>query len=189
MAGRFALFYLLVCLFVAGCATIPESSQAPSIGPYRTISARLLVIEPTRRWQVMLDWQTDGPSSGRARLVHAASDTIVEVRWQKNSIELRDNRSPRWRRVSAAQLSEQGIVVTPYTLSQFLAGRLPSGFYKTGPDTWEARRDDTIIRVGWNPATHHLNLTDVRDGRQATLIILSGKKRDPATPAKNDHSA
>jgi hypothetical protein len=191
MAGRLVLLYLCACLFISACATLPESAQAPAIGPYRAISARLLVIEPTRRWQVMLDWQTDSPTSGRARLVHAASDTVVEVRWQKDKIELRDNRSPEWRKVSAAQLAEQGIVVTPYVLSQFLAGRLPSGFRENGPDAWESSNGHTLLRVNWNAATQHLDISDIRHGRQATLIILSGKKLDPAatTPAKDGHNA
>ncbi len=192
MIDRLVFPALCACLLLTACATLPESTQAPSIGPYRAISARLLVIEPTRRWQVMMDWQTDGPSSGRARLVHAASDTVIELRWRKNDIELRDNRSPRWRTVSPVQLARQGIVLTPYALSQFLAGRLPHGFRETGPDAWESRHGHTVIRVSWSAATQRLEVSDVRHGRQATLIILNGKKAGPAgipMPAGNGHGA
>lgn len=192
MLSRLALLYISVCLFTTGCATLPESAQAPAIGPYRSISARLLVIEPSRRWQVMLDWRTEGPSSGRARLVHAASDTVIELRWHKDNIELRDNRSPRWRKVSMAQLAKQGIVITPYALSRFLSGQLPPDFRETGPDAWESRRGHTIIRVNWNAATQHLDISDIRHGRHATLIILSGQKAEPAAtapPARDGHPA
>jgi len=173
------------------CATLPPSTDAPGIGPYRSVSARLLVIEPARRWQVMLDWQADTPSSGQARLTHAASGLVVELRWLRNDIHLRDSNSPQWRKVSTEQLAEHGIVVSPYVLSQFLAGRIPPGFRKTGPNAWESKRGGDLVRVGWNAEIQRLELSDIRHGRRATLIIIKGEKHLPVsrtTQDKNSHA-
>jgi len=186
---RPTLLCIPVFLFITACATLPEPAETPEIGPYRSISARLIVREPTRRWQVMLDWRADSPVSGQARLAHAASSAVVELRWQRDNIRLRDSRSPLWRRVSTAQLAEHGIIIPPYTLSGFLTGQLPAGFRKTGMNTWESRHDGNLLRVLWNGETRHLDISDIRHGRSATLIILTGERTlpvsSPAAPGKS----
>lgn len=146
-------------------------------------------MEPNRRWQVMLDWQADTPSRGQARLTHAASGMVVELRWQRNDIRLRDSNSPEWRKVSTEQLAEHGIVVSPYTLSQFLAGQIPPGFRKTGPDTWESKRSGGLVRVAWQAETQRLELSDIRHGRRATLIIIKGEKTLPVSNTSQDNSS
>ncbi len=163
-------------LFVSACATLPPAAEAPGIGPYHTISGRLLVIEPKRRWQVMLDWQTE-ENSGRARLVHAASGNIVELRWQKDDIRLRDNHAPTWRKINMQQLAEHGIVISPYTLSRFLAGYIPAGFQRKNASTWENTRDGKLIRVTWKHEVKRLIISDIRHGRRATLIISKTSAR------------
>lgn len=178
--------WLAVVLLLCSCATLPAPEQSASwhstdeladgIGPYRSLSARLLVIEPTRRWQVILDWQAESGTSGRARLTHAASGTVVELRWQRDNIQLRDNKMPAWRKVSLAELSEHGIVLSPYALSRFLAGHVPSGFRQTSRDNWESRRDGKLLRVQWFPEARRLVLTDIKHGRKATLIVLRAQQ-------------
>jgi len=185
-AGRSFSFGIAVLLLFTACATLPEQAGAPGIGPYSAVSGRLLVMEPARRWQVMLDWKADSPSSGQARLTHAASGTVVELRWQGNDIRLRDSNAPDWRRVSPAQLAEHGIVISPYTLSRFLAGRIPSGFRKTGSNAWESRQDGAPLRVSWKPGEQRLEISDIRHGRRAILIILNGRKTTPAATLPDD---
>ncbi|MDX8392629.1 MAG: hypothetical protein R8K53_08720, partial [Mariprofundaceae bacterium] len=159
---------------------MPTHKQASTIGPYHNISARLLVIEPKRRWQVMLDWQAQ-QTHGRARLVHAASGNIVELRWRKDDIRLRDNRSPNWRKINMQQLAEHGIVISPYTLSRFLAGQIPSGFHRKNAITWESKRDDALIRVVWHADGRRLIISDIRHGRRATLLITDTNLSQPGS--------
>jgi len=186
-ANRCVLPCIAALLLFTACATLPQSTDAPGIGPYHAISARLLVMEPARRWQVMLDWQADTPSSGHARLTHAASGMVVELRWQRNDIRLRDSNSPEWRKVSTDQLAEHGIVVSPYTLSRFLAGQIPPGFRKTGLNSWESKRGGDLVRIGWQAEAQRLELSDIRHGRRATLIIIKGEKILPASKPSQDN--
>ena len=164
-----AVFSALVVLFVSACATLP-TGQTTDIGPWTSVSGRLLVMEPTRRWQVMLDWRAEG-DAGRARLVHAASNSVLELRWQRDDIMLRDNRTPTWRRIRQSELARHGIVISPYALSRFLAGRQPPGFTRKQENVWESRRKDALIRVVWKPAARRLSISDIRHGRRATLLI------------------
>jgi hypothetical protein len=184
-----ARIYCLLSIFLmtTACATLPETADAPGIGPYRTIHARLLVIEPTRRWQVLLDWQAESAAKGQARLVHAASNSVIELRWQQNDIELRDNHSPQWRRVGIEQLAEQGIVVSPSTLSHFLAGRIPPDFRSKEANQWESNKDGNHVRVTWNDTSKRLEFSDIKHGRRATLIILSGEDSLPTSSAEKRH--
>jgi len=175
--------FLSILLMTTACATLPETAEAPGIGPYHSIHARLLVIEPSRRWQVMLDWQAESAAQGQARLVHAASSSVIELRWQQDAIELRDNHLPEWRKVGIDQLAEQGIVVSPHILSQFLAGRVPPGFRSKEANHWESRKGGNLVRVTWNEASKRLEFSDIKHGRRATLIILSGENRLPRSSA------
>lgn len=178
---------LAVVLFLTSCASLPVSGPPASVGPYSSLHARLLVIEPARRWQVMLDWQADSATTGSARLTHAASGTVVELRWQRDTIRLRDNNAPDWRRVSSSQLAEHGIVISPYSLSRFLAGHVPAEFRQTGANAWESSKAGNIIRIRWNPDSRRLELSDIRRGRMATLIILDGQPPQTAAP-KQPHA-
>ncbi|MDQ6966146.1 MAG: hypothetical protein Q9M23_04395, partial [Mariprofundaceae bacterium] len=162
--------------------------QEAGIGPFTSVHARLLVIEPSKRWQVLLDWHADSPTSGHARMSHAASNTVVELRWQHDAIEMRDNASPAWRKLSTAQLAEQGIVVSPYTLSRFLAGRIPAGFTQRKVNLWESRRAGGIIRVQWHAQAKRLEISDIRHGKRATLIILHGEIARPGSRIEPPHA-
>jgi len=186
LTSRCVLSCLAALLLFTACATLPETAETPGIGPYHTVHARLLVIEPTRRWQVMLDWQAESSANGQARLVHAASNNVIELRWQQDDIELRDNHSGQWRKVGIDQLAEQGIVVSPYILSHFLAGRVPPGFRSKEANHWESNKGGNLVRVIWNAASKRLELSDIKHGRRATLIILKGEKHLPASRTAQD---
>lgn len=169
--GTYLPVTLLSVALLSACATLPPSGEPAGIGPYQAVSARLLVIEPTRRWQVMLDWQADSPDSGHARLTHAATGTVVELVWQHHDIRLRDSKNPIWRKVTTAQLAAQGVVISPYDLSRFLTGRVPKGYTSTGDNDWEHRDKARLIRVHWDDDARRLVLTDIRHGRKATLLL------------------
>jgi len=188
MRRGFLFSGLAALLFLTSCASLPAPEQAAGIGPYTSVHARLLVIEPSKRWQVLLDWHADSPTSGHARMSHAASNTVVELRWRHDDIELRDNKAPAWRKLSTAQLAEQGIVVSPYTLSRFLAGRVPAGFKQREPNLWESRRTASIIRVQWHAQARRLELSDIKHGKRATLIILSGEETSPDSSIEPPHA-
>ncbi|MDQ6973196.1 MAG: hypothetical protein Q9M30_11160 [Mariprofundaceae bacterium] len=173
---------LIVLLCLSACASIPDSPLVSGIGPYQDIKARLLVIEPQHRWQVMLDWHTELASRGHARLVHAASNWIIELRWQGSYITLRDNHSPDWRRVRLSELAERGIVIAPHALSEFLAGGIPADFRETRTHQWESRKDGKLIRVLWHQQSHRLEISDIRHGRRATLMILDEHYNPPEKP-------
>ena len=186
-----ANIWCLLCVFLitTGCASLPGTEVAQGIGPYRFIHARLLVIEPKRRWQVMLDWQAETPVNGHARLTHAASNTIIEMRWANNDIQLRDSNTPEWRKASMEQLAEQGIVISPYILSKFLAGQIPPGFRETGPNTWERKHGGELLRVVWQAEAQRLEFSDIRHGRRATLMIINGENKQPDSRTSQDKPA
>lgn len=165
----------LLCglLMLAGCAgkQIESDEQAVAIGPYPAFNGRLIVIEPARRWQTLIDWQAKEPSQGQLRLTHAATGTVIEFRWQRGRMWLRSNREPQWRPIAREQLAEQGIVIPPQELAAILLGHMPAPYRPTATNEWENHENGTFIRVAWHPEQHKLKLTDIRHGRIATLLI------------------
>ncbi|MDX8406175.1 MAG: lipoprotein insertase outer membrane protein LolB [Mariprofundus sp.] len=163
---------LAAMLLLAACATpmTPALMQAASsIGPYSLFSGRLIVIEPSRRWQVQIDWNAPTADQGRLRLTHAASNTIIEFRWQGVSMRVRDNHNSNWRAISADQLAEHGIVLPPQQLARILKGKMPATFQQTGPGQWQS--NDHSVRLHWHNDSQRLVMTDIKHGRKATLII------------------
>jgi len=133
-----------------------------------------MVMQPKRVWQAMIDWQAKQPDEGKIRIVHAVSSRIVEFRWQHNEIWLRDNQaaSLKWRLISKEELADNGIVITPQELSEFLAGHIPAGFQPKGSNRWMINRNNNHVRVEWNAQKKRLIFSDIKHGRKATLIIL-----------------
>ena len=133
-----------------------------------------MVMEPKHVWQAMLNWQAKQPSGGKIRIVHAISGRIVELVWQHNEMWLRDNQaeSPKWRLISKEELAPHGIVISPQELSEFLSGRIPSGFQSKGPNRWIINRNNSHVRVEWDAQKRRLIFSDIKHGRKATLIIL-----------------
>jgi hypothetical protein len=163
-------------LLLAGCAGtsqyLPdESTKAVSIGPYPSFSGRLIVIEPAKRWQVLIKWKANQPEHGWLRMTHAATGTVIELRWQGEAMQVRDNREPAWRPIGLGQLSKHGIVIQPQTLAAILLGHMPSHFKQKDKQTWESRQSGSLIRLRWQAQAHKLTMTDLKHGRKATLII------------------
>ncbi|MDX8390724.1 MAG: hypothetical protein R8M38_09565 [Mariprofundaceae bacterium] len=155
--------------FLSSCA----SQLQPETG-YHSFQGRLLVIEPTKRWQVAVTWQFVSLKEGMVRLNHAATSRIVELRWQGEKIHYRDNQAmqPRWQKSSLDQLQGYGIVLAPQEIGMFLAGDvLPPGFKKTAVDHWQRIEGGQVIAVHWNKARTRLSMKDISHGVQAILVI------------------
>jgi len=172
----FGIACIAALLLSGGCAgtsryQTDEPVTVASIGPYPSFSGRLIVIEPSKRWQVLIKWDANQAERGRLRITHAATGTVVELRWQGQAMQIRDNREPDWRPIGLEQLSERGIVIPPQTLASILLGRMPARFKTTGEQTWESRESGNLIRLRWQPQSHKLTMIDMKHGRKATLII------------------
>ena len=187
---RLALLCLLAGLLLPGCAGhgpqqagswldraggADKPSAAVLIGPYADFSGRLIVIEPKRRWQVLLKWRADTPERGWLRITHAATATVVELGWQGDRMVVRDNQQPDWRRITQSELSSQGIVIPPRQLAAVLLGQMPPEFHftgkRTGQQTWESREHGQRIILRWQPESRRLTMTDMKQGRKASLMI------------------
>jgi len=170
---RFGIFALLIItLFTSGCATTKLHGPTTSIGPFNTFTGRLIVIEPTRRWQVLVNW--DGtPDNGIVRLTHAATNRIVQVAWDHEAMQIRDNadRSHQWKSVSKQTLYENGIILPPQQLAQILSGQMPDGIVEKRGGEWEGRIDGSFLRIKWLDEQRRLELIDMTHGRTAILMI------------------
>ncbi|GAV19704.1 hypothetical protein MMIC_P0656 [Mariprofundus micogutta] len=162
---------LLLGLLVAGCAKKIDTETATGIGPYPEFSGRLIVIEPKRRWQVSVNWQSSSPEKGWLRLTHAVSGTVVDFRWSHDFMEVRDNNNGYWKNISQQQLGKQGIVLPPQQLASVLLDEMPSHFKKKNGNTWESTASGSLIRLEWKAEKQQLIMTDMLHGRRATLII------------------
>jgi len=168
------LLYVFATLLLPACATpitSPTFNTASGIGPFSSFSGRLIIIEPAHRWQVLVDWDAPTAAQGAVRLTHAASNTVVEFRWQGTAMYMRDSSNKAWRPISTAQLAAYGIVIAPARLADILLGHMPADFHTHGPNTWESKRNGSLIRLHWYANRRRLVMADVRHGRQATLII------------------
>ncbi len=174
---------LLALALLAGCSSHvpmspPAKPESSGIGPYAELDGRLIVIEPGRRWQVLLHWQASVPDQGSLRLTHAASQSVIELRWANGQMWLRSTSERWWRPVRMPELGDQGIVLAPWELAELLLGGLPSRFVparaKNGErgQIWETREHRPFIRLQWNADRRTLKMTDITHGRMATLIIM-----------------
>ncbi|MDQ6982334.1 MAG: lipoprotein insertase outer membrane protein LolB, partial [Mariprofundus sp.] len=150
----------------------PVVSVTPtSIGPYSTFSGRLIVIESTKRWQVSLKWQASRAEQGWLRITHAATGTVVELRWQSKTMQIRDNQQPVWRHIELEKLSEHGIIIPPHELAAILLGQMPAHFRQKSEQVWETRQSGYLIRLRWQQELRKLTITDMKHGRIAVLKI------------------
>jgi hypothetical protein len=173
LSVRSSLVVLL--LSFSSCAAVwdkQSSVNMPSvIGPYGSFSGRLIVIEPARRWQVLLEWQAETAELGRVRLTHAATSTVVELQWQYEKIQVRNNKHPDWQTIGQQELAELGIVIPPQQLASILLGKMPAHFKRKNNNTWESRQTGGLVRLQWQASRQKLSLTDIKHGRQAMLFI------------------
>jgi outer membrane biogenesis lipoprotein LolB len=179
-SGLLSMYFSILCmaaiLTLSGCTTTslhkPAVSAAPaSIGPYPSFSGRLIVIEPTKRWQVSLKWQASKPEQGWLRIMHAATGTVVELRWHGNAMQIRDNQQPAWRQIELEKLSEHGIIIPPHELAAILLGRMPAHFRQKSGQIWESRESGYLVRLRWQKELRKLTITDMKHGRKAVLMI------------------
>ena len=163
---------LILALFtIPSCATLSGKPQATSIGPYSQFNGRLIVIEPSRRWQVLLKWQAESQEQGWLRLTHAATGKVVEFQWLFEQMHIRDNSHPEWQPIGRQKLAEQGIVIPPQQLASILLGAMPAHFKRKNGNIWESRKGGNLIRLQWQAEQQKLSMTDMAHGRTATLII------------------
>lgn len=168
-----ARLLILATLALTSCASMPGKGDGlpSSIGPYSRFDGRLIVIEPSRRWQVLLRWHADSRQQGWLRLTHAATGKVVEFQWLNEQMHIRDNSHPEWQQIGRQRLAEQGIVIPPQQLASILLGSMPSQFKRKNGNTWESRQSGGLIRLEWQAEQQKLTMTDMRHGRKATLII------------------
>ncbi len=150
-----------------------KTSTTLSIGPYASFSGRLIVFDPSRRWQVSIDWQATQVHTGKLRLTHALSGTVVDFRWADNRMQVRDDKAPYWRSIQQHELTELGIVLPPTQLASILLNQTPEHFHQIKTDTWESMDSGSPIRLRWQKKLHTLTINDVKQHRTARLIIKS----------------
>ncbi|MDX8402579.1 MAG: lipoprotein insertase outer membrane protein LolB [Mariprofundaceae bacterium] len=166
---------MILTLALAACA--PRHAPMPAetgIGPFPAFEGRIIVIEPGRRWQALVEWRATIPERGSARLTHAASGTVAEIRWRGDRIEVRDSRHPSWRGIAPEELSNRGIMLPPRELAALLLGHVPPDFRPRRSENaqrWQGRRGGRLLRIAWFAGARKLRLTDITRGASATLII------------------
>ncbi|MDT8375914.1 MAG: lipoprotein insertase outer membrane protein LolB [Mariprofundaceae bacterium] len=163
---------ILLAALMSACATIKPHETVSSIGPYQNFSGRLMVIEPSRRWQVMVHW--DGqPDRGQVRLTHAVSNRIILVSWEGEQIRMADNQNPAdgWKLVNHSQLRSTGIILPPQQLAMILNGRVPAPLKEQKPNLWRGKIDGALILLKWTEEQKRLAITDITHGREVILII------------------
>ena len=164
---------VLAALFIGSCMPAKTVSPTAGIGPYPVFTGRLIVINASKRWQVVINWRASTPEHGWVRLTHAASGRIIEMEWKGEAMWLRDNQaaSPDWRPVSGTELATHGIVLTPQTLAMILLGTMPPNFTSRQHHIWEGRHGGSVMRLQWSATDKRLTITDINHGRKAILII------------------
>jgi len=161
---------MALTVFLAGCAKAPPETGRKS---YAEFSARLMVIEPARRWQVLVDWHSTGKNGGWLRLIHVLTGRIVELRWKERHLWLRDNQAAGtgWRKINLNYLASYGIPLFPKDVARFLRGSAPDDFTRRGEDLWIGKRLNSTVNVKWNQAKRILKITDIQNGKIAILMI------------------
>jgi outer membrane biogenesis lipoprotein LolB len=163
---------ILLTLLMSACATIERHEAVSSIGPYQNFTGRLIVIEPTRRWQAIIHW--DGqPDKGQIRLTHAASNRIVLVSWEGERIRMIDNQNPAdgWKLIDNRQLQSTGIILPPQQLAMILNGTVPHFLKEQKPNLWRGKTNGTLVLLKWIDTRKRLEITDMTHGRKAILMI------------------
>jgi len=161
---------VILIILLTSCVKAPPEISSRS---YDEFSARLMVMEPAHRWQVLVNWHSNGKDGGWLRLTHALTGRIVELRWQQKRLWLRDNRAAdtTWREIDLDLLASYGIPLFPMDVTRFLRGTAPDDFTRTGESMWTGKRLNSLIRVKWNPRGRVLRISDIKNGKIAILII------------------
>jgi len=159
---------------MSACATIKPHETSSSIGPYQSFTGRLIVIEPNRRWQVIIHWNGQ-PERGEVRLTHAASNRIVILSWEGEEMRMSDNQNPTrgWHHIDSNQLNAMGIILPPQQLAMIFSGEIPRSLKQKEPNLWRGKIGNALIRLKWIEQRKRLEITDITHGREAILMINS----------------
>jgi len=167
------IYGLIFALCLSACATVKPNEKSIYQEKQPVISAfkgSLLVFSPRHRFHVLIQWQAD-LQQGHARLTHAASGRVVELRWQGEDLSMRDNQSAgaRWRHVDAKQLQDIGIVLQPWVLAKVLHHQMPKALHSKDGRIWRGKMDQSVVQLRWQDDYHQLTMTDITHGRKAVL--------------------
>lgn len=167
-----AITAIVAALLITSCATLGTTPESNRVTSYTTFSGRLIVIEPQRRWQVSLNWNGT-PEKGVVRLTHAASNRIVQLAWQKSSMQILDNKNPAagWQMITAEKIASYGIILPPQQLAMILHGNMPKRLTQKRAGRWEGRLNGNFLNIRWSDDKRRLEINDVQHGRKAILII------------------
>jgi len=169
------LYWLILSIFLTACSTVTPYHPSTAHKPPANITAfqgNLLVFSPKHRFQVSIQWQAD-LKQGHARLTHPASGRVVELRWQEESLSMRDNQAnqPSWHAVHEEQWQNLGIVLQPWKLAKVLHHRMPQGLHSKDGKIWQGKLNHSVIRLHWQNNYHLLTMIDITRGRKAVLRI------------------
>jgi len=146
-------------------------TEKPVSKPILTqFNGRLLVMEPTRRWQASIHWQAN-LHEGYTRLTHAASGYIIEIQWLEEAIQMRSNQNSLWQPISTDKLIDLGIILPPQVLASIFHNQIPSAFQPQGKQTWQGKFNGSLVRFMWKNDMQQINMTDLTHGRTAILKI------------------
>lgn len=161
-------------LIVSACNKTFKSPQNVAIGPFESFEGRLLVMQPTRRWQVQIQWQGTA-NRGQVRLTHAASGRILYLRWQGKKMFSMDNQAATglsgYHPIQQTELYERGLIIPPQQLANILHGRIPSALKPNGDNQWQGKLNGSLIRIQWLADKQKLTLEDITHGNTALLLI------------------
>ncbi len=137
------------------------------------IQGRLLVMTPTRRVQLWMQWHAN-MEHGSVRLTHAASGRILDVRWDARMhpklIEMRDNQgNTQWTSISMQAWRKMGVVLAPWTLAALLHHQPPSFLHAQDAGHWQGRVQQRLIRIHWQQDAGILRMRDMTAGNTAIL--------------------
>jgi len=165
---------LALLFLMTACTHQPmiEHTSSSQNKVWQRFDGKLLVIEPTRRWQVLIHWDAD-LTQGKTRLTHIATSRIIELKWNQEHTYMRDNQTQhgQWKEIDHALLMQYGIILPPQMLSKILHNQIPSSLQSKGYETWQGRLYGSSIRLHWTHDRHQLNIIDISHGRTAILRI------------------
>jgi len=164
------LFLLTACSTLQQSVSVQENSVCK---PWHDFNGQLSILESAHRWQVLIHWQAN-LESGNLRLTHAATGRIIELQWQGNHIQIRDNQAPMadWKPIKAGTLMQYGIVLPPQTIAKILHQKIPPSLKAKGHNIWQGQLHNNTIRIRWQNHCHKLTMTDITHGRTAILRIF-----------------
>ncbi|MDQ6968016.1 MAG: hypothetical protein Q9M14_04965 [Mariprofundaceae bacterium] len=165
-----AIFLLSACSTLQPTASVRDSNEYK---PWHSFNGQLSILESAHRWQVLIHWQAT-LESGKARLTHAATGRIIELQWQGEHIQIRDNQTSitAWQPIKADTLMQYGMVLPPQTIAAILHYQIPPSLKAKGNDTWQGLLHNNTIRLRWQNHRHKLTMTDITHGRTAILRIF-----------------